>query len=194
MAVLKHPEWIFSACFDKQADIVLTACRDGMARAWNWHNGTLAHPPYRHKDAVFTAAFTADEKFVVTACRDGNVRLWHRTTGRQVAPPFLLRRGHWNWDAPAAEDRFYAAWDARVTPDGRHAVVNGSVPFLYALHLGDLAGGKDLPLDDPILIGELLSGYRVVEDREVEGLTTTDWLARWRTFRQRHPRFGTDDP
>ena len=193
LALLKHPEWVFSAWFDKSENLVLTACRDGMARIWDWRKGTLAHPPYRHKDAVFTTALTADEKFVVTACRDGTVRLWDRNTARQIAPYFVLRDGRWSWEAPDPEDRRHSSWNARVTPDGQYALVGGTSPFLYALHLGDLTAthdAADLPLDDPVLLGELLSGFRVVEDRDVEGLTTAEWLARWGSFRERHPGFG----
>ncbi|MBI1831524.1 MAG: protein kinase [Planctomycetes bacterium] len=198
LAVLEHPDWVFSAWFNKNADTVLTACRDGNVRIWNWHKGKgeLAYPPCRHKDAVFTAAYSHDERFLISACRDGTVRMWEKTKARQIAPPFVLRLGQWNWGWTAPEDRHVHAWNARVTPDGAYAVVGGTVPFMYALHLGDLAaadselGPGDLPLENPEQIGELLSGYRVVDDRDVEILTTKDWLKLWQQFRDIHPNFG----
>jgi WD40 repeat protein len=193
LANLKHPEWVFGIAFDAKADAVVTACRDGMARVWDWRRQTLADPPCRHADAVFSAALAGREQYLVTACRDGNARIWHRSTARLVAPPFLLREGRWNWAAPDANDRSCSCWDARVTPDGAHAVVSGQASSLHSLHLGDLgdmSGGDDLPMDEPLLLSELISGFRLVDDHQVEGLTTDEWLTRWRTFRRRHPEFG----
>jgi eukaryotic-like serine/threonine-protein kinase len=193
LAILRHPDWVFSAWFDKSDNRVLTACRDGMARVWNWRTGELLHPPCRHKDAVFNASFTPDEKFIVTACRDGTARMWETTTGRQVAPSFVLRSGQWSFGNSSPKDRFKTTWNACMTPDGSYAVVCGDSRCLYAIDLGDLADRPDPddpPLEDPVLLGQLLSGRRVVDERDVEGLTTAQWLERWTQFRGRNPEFG----
>jgi WD40 repeat protein len=192
LAVLQHPEWVFMSCFDRQAKVVLTACRDGNVRIWDWRAGTLAHLPCRHPDVVYTAAFAGDEKFLITAGRDGAVRVWDRTMARQVTPAFFLARGRWDWGQPRGKRD--APWTAVVTPDGAYAVVGGEASALYALHLGDLlradGDADEWSRDDPVFAAELLSGYKVVEGREVEGLTTAEWLERWQTFRRRHPELG----
>jgi WD40 repeat protein/predicted Ser/Thr protein kinase len=176
---LRHPEWLFSVCFSNDGDHVLTACRDGMARLWSWRSGQLACPPFRHKDAVFMAAFTPDERWVVTASRDGTARAWSRHTGKPVTPPWSLGNGG-------------GVWNALITPDGHYAVLAGSAAALTAVDLSDLRAGEDLDLNDLCVLGEILSGQRLQEG-DVEGLTTQDWLGRWRDFRERHPDFGSQE-
>jgi WD40 repeat protein len=173
---LRHPEWVFSSCFSNDGDSVLTACRDGMARLWNWRTGRLSCPPLQHKDAIFTAAFTPDEHFVVTASRDFTARVWSRHTGKPVTPPWSLGKGRW-------------VWTALVTPDGNYSVLAGSATALSVVDLGDLRADRDLDLDNLCVLGEVLSGQRL-QDGDVEGLTTQDWLTRWRGFRERHPDYG----
>jgi WD40 repeat protein/tRNA A-37 threonylcarbamoyl transferase component Bud32 len=199
--VLQHPEWVFTSTFNKEGNLVLTACRDGNVRVWNWRTGELAHPPCRHPDAVYFAAFTPDEQFLITACRDGNVRAWERSTARQVAPSFVLGLGRWDWGEPVqAKNREGAPWNAAITPNGDFAVIGGNVKAMYALSLGDLtsiqkpSGPETWLFGDPVAAVELLSGQKIVQGHEVEGLTTKEWLDHWKRFRRLHPEFGKQAP
>jgi WD40 repeat protein/Flp pilus assembly protein TadD len=176
---LRHPDWVFSACFSPDGRQVLTACRDGMARLLDWHTGRPVCPPFKHTDEVFTAAFTPDGRWVVTAGRDGTARVWEWHTGQPVTPGRPL--GGWGWRA-------------LVTPAGDYAVVAGESPALTAVHLGDLADPEDLDPDELCLLGEVVSGQRIQEGSDVAALTTEEWLARWATFRQRHPRHWLLEP
>jgi hypothetical protein len=47
-------------------------------------------------------------------------------------------------------------------------------------------------VDDLCTFAELAAGQRVYEGG-LAGLTSDEWLSRWRTFRKRHPGDGTYD-
>jgi WD40 repeat protein/Tfp pilus assembly protein PilF/tRNA A-37 threonylcarbamoyl transferase component Bud32 len=169
---LGHPDWVFGGRFSRNGAQVLTACRDGKARLWDRKSGKLVCPPFKHHDAVFAAAFAPDERWVVTASRDGTVRVWERHTAKPITPP-----------APVGG----IVWNALVTPDGSHVAAGGEFRALVLMPLDDLHRDDGLPPEDLCLWGELLSGHRL-QGGDVEGLTTQEWLNRWRQFCRRHPR------
>ncbi len=175
---LRHPDWVFTARFSPDGQKVLTACRDGSAQVWDWRSGRPICPPLKHADEVFGAAFTPDGRFVLTTGKDQTARVWEWHTGKPIAPPFTL--GGWGWSA-------------LVTPDGRYAVVAGGAPALWAFDLTDLAEPASLGAGQLCLLGEVVSGQRL-EGSDVAALTTDEWLERWRSFRERHPRSALLEP
>ncbi|HJZ58938.1 MAG TPA: serine/threonine-protein kinase, partial [Gemmataceae bacterium] len=74
-APLEHPDWVFSARFNRAGDRLLTASRDGAARLWDWRAGKVL-ATYRHADEAFCAEFVPGERFVVTVGHDSVLRLW----------------------------------------------------------------------------------------------------------------------
>jgi WD40 repeat protein/tetratricopeptide (TPR) repeat protein len=178
-APLRHPDWVFTARFSPDGQYVLTPCRDGSARVWDWRSGRSICPPLKHTDEVFGAVFTPDGRFVLTTGKDQTARLWEGATGKPVAPPFPL--GGWGWSA-------------LVTRDGQYAVVAGGAPALWAFDLTDLAEPAGLDADELCLLGEVLSGQRLHEGSDMAALTTEEWFARWRSFRERHPKYDLLDP
>ncbi len=190
MTLLPHPEWVYTASFDTSGTRVVTCCRDGMARIWDWRNEKLAYPPCRHKDACYTAQFLSGENYLITSSRDGSVRLWDSRSARPITPPFVMRTGRWSWGSMALAEGKAEPWNAVVDAAEDYAAVGGTSYMLHTLHLGDLKEAGDLPLQDPILLGKLLSGYHVMNERDVEGLTSEQWLELWRSFRKENPGFG----
>jgi WD40 repeat protein len=173
--LLRHPDWVFTARFSPDGQLVLTACRDGSARLWDWRTGRTICPPLQHADEVFGAAFTPNGRFVLTTGKDQTAHLWEWRTGKPVAPPFPL--GGWGWSA-------------LITPDGRYAVIAGGAPALWDFDLADLAEPADLDADELCHLGEVLSGHYLHEGSDVAALTTDEWLQRWRSFRERHPKYA----
>jgi WD40 repeat protein/tetratricopeptide (TPR) repeat protein len=176
---LRHPDWVFTARFSPDGQQVVTACRDGSARVWDWRSGRTSCPPLQHADEVFGSTFTPDSRFVLTTGKDQTARLWEWHTGKPVASPFPL--GGWGWSA-------------LVTPDGRYAVVAGGAPALWGFDLTDLAKPTRLDADELCRLAEVLSGQRLHEGSGVAALTTDEWLERWRTFREHHPRSAMLQP
>src|SRR5262249_36754124 len=122
LATLEHPDWVFGCRIARDGRHVLTACRDGIARLWDWRNGQLACAALKHRDGVFTAVFTPDARALGTAPWDGAVRVWDRATGKPLGPSYRAGGGVWN---------------AEVTPDGRFAVLAGQFSALVALRLDE---------------------------------------------------------
>ena len=165
---LVHPDWTFSARFNRAGDRLLTASRDGVARLWDWRAGKLL-VAYRHADELPVAEFLPDERFLATVSYDGTLRIWGAATGEPVAPPIPLGGKALNLD---------------VTPDGRFAVASG---FSKHVTVADLAG-LTMPTrgdaDELDLRAELASNQRITPSGGLAFLTTEEWLTRWREHRR----------
>jgi serine/threonine protein kinase/WD40 repeat protein/tetratricopeptide (TPR) repeat protein len=171
---LPHPGdmyGLFHICFSPDGMRLLTGCKDGQARLWNWAAGTLACPPLRHRDEVYSVAFTADGQYALTGCRgrDGGIHFWELTTGKQVAPRFRLESG---------------VHSIALSPDGAYALAcHGSrVAFVP---LADVLSAPDVSTDDLILLGEVGSAFRI-DMGDVSGLTLEQWLERWEAFHRKY--------
>ena len=152
--------------------MLLTAGRDGTARVWDWRAGKLLGPPLPHHGELQDVSFLNKDRWVLTKSSDDSVQIWEWRTGRPIAPARRVAGA--------------AGGQVRVTPDGRRAVVASSA--YQVIHVLDLASWIDV--DDPRFppeqlqtIAELISGQRVEHGSSVVGLTTPEWLERWRSYR-----------
>jgi WD40 repeat protein len=176
-----HPDYVFAARFSPDGRLLVTACRDRTVRVWDWRAGRLVCPPFEHAGEAFTATFTPDGRWVLSASDDRTVRVWDWRTGKPVTPPLPMGAGR--------------AVSLAVTPDGKHAVVGGSLDALVVLDLGDLApGDEDADTDALCLRAELLTGQRLHEGGGTVNLSSAEWLDRWHAFRRRSPAAGIAGP
>jgi WD40 repeat protein len=167
---IEHPDWVLGAAFHPDGRHLVTACRDRMARVWDWRQGRLVSPPLEHRDAVFSGAFTPDGRWLATASFDKTARLWDWRTGRPVTPPLPLTG---------------QGLQLAVAASGRYVAVGGFVTTLEVINLDDLYEDGPRDADALCLWAELGSGQRVHTGGGVTNLTRTEWLDRWREFRQR---------
>ncbi len=171
---LRHPDHVFRARFSSDGNCVLTACRDSMARLWNWRSANLVCPPFQHYDEVFDASFVPGGPWIVTASKDGTARLWESRTGTPVAPPWYIGS---------------AVLSVEVAADGKFAVASGFSGEIHGFDLSNLATPTNLPPEDLVLAGEILSAQRVQAGSGVVKLTAEEWLERWQRFHKSHPDF-----
>ncbi|HEX8200952.1 MAG TPA: hypothetical protein VF590_10715, partial [Isosphaeraceae bacterium] len=170
---------VFMGVFSPDGRYLLTAGRDNQARYWDLRSGRLVAPALRHDDEVFTVALTPDGRWALTGSRDGEVRAWDPRTGRPVTPALRLDN---------------AAQYLVVAADGRYAIAAiASGTALTAFCLGDLIDPDASSVDDLVALGELASGHRVY-DGELVGLTTAEWLARWRAYHPHRRDSGATNP
>jgi WD40 repeat protein/serine/threonine protein kinase/tetratricopeptide (TPR) repeat protein len=174
---LVHPGWLFDVCFSPDGQRVLTACRDGQARLWDWRTGRLACPPFKHADEVFAAAFSPDGRWVLTGSADGTARVWEPLTGKPVTPSLEMGA---------------QVWSVCLAGGGRYAVLAGAGPDVLAVDLQDLAAPAGLDPAALVTWGELLAGARL-GDGDVAGLSSAEWLERWRGLGEQRPRDGLED-
>jgi WD40 repeat protein len=146
----------------------LTACRDSIARLWNWKTGELVRA-FAHKDEVFHAIYSPDEKWIITGSRDVSARIWDPTTGMPVTPPLEL----YQW-----------CHRIEVTSDGRNCVVSGN--RITLINIAKLLGIDSQPLSRSDLrnLSEILAGRRVQEGNIVN-LTSREWYDRWQSLQGR---------
>ena len=88
-----HPDAVLASRFSPDGTRVLTGCRDGAGRLWDWRTGRLVCPAasYTHARCSTSASRRTHGNFLATASTDGTARVWNRSPGRPVTPP--LPRG-----------------------------------------------------------------------------------------------------
>jgi WD40 repeat protein len=175
---LPHPGdlyGLFSLCFSTDGRHLLTGCKDGQARLWDWRAGTLVCPPLKHDDEVFAVALTPDGRFALTGGRGraNKLHVWELTTGRLVAPKVPLPQDVVSLSCSPVEPRLLAGCYGRVV----------------RIDLARLLAPPEMPTEDYRLLGELTSGQRI-EQGDESGLTQDEWLQRLDQFNRRRPADG----
>jgi WD40 repeat protein len=179
LAPLKHPDWVFRTAFSGDGRYLVTSCRDGMARVWDWRRAVVLRE-MEHADEVYDARLSPDNHWVFTACRDGTVRLWEWLTGKPVSPPLSLGISR------------QSTIEARFSPDGRRLLAgSGAVFDLAPVNRPNPHG---LSRDEMVLVGEVLSGQAVGSGGSLVNLNSRDWLAAWRRLRRAHPDYHAMPP
>ncbi len=187
LAELKHPKAVPSIDFGENSRYLVAACADGQARVWDWRSRALASPPLGHK--ALSVKLVLNDEWVVTAGHFGNrdARIYERRTGLPVSPPIPMDR-HGNRiiefsDPPRVI--LSATGDARVKTENPNALLPARISVIP---LEDLTDAVQLSIDDLRLLAEVRAGRRI-EQGGIIGLTTDEWLERWRLFHQRHPDY-----
>jgi WD40 repeat protein/tetratricopeptide (TPR) repeat protein len=162
---LPHTDWVFAMDFSQDGKRLLTASRDYSARIWDWKAKELTGPAMEHDDEVYDVRFHTDNRWVITCTRDGSLRLWEGKTGKIIAPPIQLGG---------------SLYDVLLTPDGRRVATGREGRGIAVANLGPLLDREVLtqPVDRTIMLGELVSGKRVV-GAGTTTLTTDEWYGRW---------------
>src|SRR5262249_32936028 len=152
--------------FSPDGQHLLTGCRDGMARLWDWRAGRQVWA-FEHEHEVHAVAFTPDGRHVLSASDDGVLKIWEWRTGKPGCPPLALGG---------------AGLSLAVSPDGKRVAVGGFMKDLPVFHLDDWLAPSPLAPDDLCLWGEIVSGQRIEAGGGVTNLTADEWLQRWRDF------------
>src|SRR2546425_8345168 len=138
---LLHTEPVFTAVFSPDGSRIVTACRDNIARLWNFRTGKVERELRDHTDAVLHAAFSNDGRLVVTTSRDRTAQIWNAATGKPFGPP--LRHGGWVHFAAfspddrmivtASDDHKASMWEVgssrKILPDLKHGDAVMSAKF-----------------------------------------------------------------
>jgi WD40 repeat protein len=174
-ARLKHPAWVSGVGFSADGRYVVTACRDGEVRVWDWKARRLAGPALTHGQEVRAAVFLPGDATVFTASLDGTARIWDVATGKPLTPALPL---------PDGGER------AELTPDGRSVVVDVLKGSAMVFDLGSLLETGIDGLDAAALrrLGEV-NAAQAIQRGGVVNLTPEKWLDRWREFRRAWPRW-----
>jgi len=178
--LLLHPDVVFVLVFTPDGRRLITAGRDGQLRVWDWAAGKLASPPCTADDEILDLTLSLDARLAFASVRKGaqphgKLEGWDIATGKRVMPPVTL---------PASPDGLALA------PDGRRGIMNVENNGIYAVDLSDLVDPDPIPSGEWLRLGELASDQRIL-DGDLVGLTTEEWLARWRVAHPRYPESPT---
>jgi WD40 repeat protein len=176
---LSHSDWVFTVQFSEDQRRVLTACRDGMARLWNWEEERLACPGFEHNDLVCDARFIPNHPWILTLGADGTICGWESQTGKPVMPPLTTSRGY------GSEHR-----DLLITSDGTHVAVPRSQDGfdLYDIANTGLLESNQFDLEGLQVLAEICSGRQIIASGTVN-LTASEWSKRWNTLFTEYQRY-----
>ena len=88
---LCHRDWVYSADFSPDEQLVATGSYDGTVRLWDTRTGEEVDPPLVGNWGVFSLRFSPSGDRILTACLDGTARLWNRKTHQLVEVNHTLR-------------------------------------------------------------------------------------------------------
>ena len=121
-AVFKgHTSYVYSVCFSKDGNTVLSASWDGTIRLWNTITGEECidrRIKDIHKGNIRVAAFRPDEKMIVSASDDRTLKIWSAVNHRCLK----TLRGHTGWIN-----------NASFSPDGKHIISSDSETIVWDL-------------------------------------------------------------
>ncbi len=177
---LSHQDFVWRVCASPSGRYVLTSCRDHMAHLWDWRREQISFLEMAHNDEVFDGNFSPDGRWILTVTRGGLLIVWEDQTGKPVSPPLALH-------SPGLQ--------ISITPDGNYAVVPTSSTGIHVFHLKNWikAFTYDLDLADLRTLAEINSGQRIRKREGVFNLTSSEWIHRWQTFREKHPKHHVFD-
>jgi WD40 repeat protein/serine/threonine protein kinase len=210
---LEHQGAVEDASFSPDGRQVVTASADYTARVWDAETGTLLGEPLRHGAGVAAASFSPDGRRVVTGSRQGTARVWDVPTGAPATP--LLKHGRGQirvvfspdgrrlatgggdyearlWDAATGEalgpPLRHRGWVLQLafSPDGRHLA---TVCQDGAARIWNLPGPDRLPLNDLVLLAQVLSTQRV-DARD--GLVQVEAAAQRQALEELRSRYPAD--
>jgi tetratricopeptide (TPR) repeat protein len=177
VARLPHSDWVLSVQFSQDQRRLLTACRDRMARLWEWETGGLACSGFEHNEAISDACFTPGERWILTLGGDG-LHMWEPHTAKAVMP--VLPK----------PNRFDPERNTiTISLDGKHFALKDRDAFdVYdAADLG-LEGPNELDLTGLQAWAEICAGRRILASGTTI-LTTPEWTRRWSEFRSKYPAY-----
>jgi WD40 repeat protein/serine/threonine protein kinase len=210
---LQHQGAVEEASFSPDGRWVVTASADHSARVWDAETGAPLTQPLRHGAGVAYASFSPDGRRVVTGSRQGTARVWDAISGEPLTPLLkngmgLIRArfspdGRWVvtggsgdysarlWDAVTGESLSpplqHRGWvhHLALSPDGRWlatACHDGTIK------IWPLPAPDRRPLEDLVLLAQLLSAQRVDATDGLIGVEPADQRRALERLRPRYPR------
>jgi hypothetical protein len=139
-----------------------------MTRIWNWATAQMICPPVQHSDEGWIARFTPDGRWILTDSRSNYFRAWDAFTGKPVTPPISIERSQ---------------GIIEMSADGKRVILAGAKIHIFELDRLLSSNPENQTLDEIGLLGEILSGRKIVPGGGVVNLSTAEWMERW----ERHP-------
>jgi len=209
---LLHQGPVEEASFSPDGRWVVTASADSTGRVWDAETGDPITKPLRHGAGAAYASFSHDGRRVVIGSRQGIARVWDATSGEPALPQLkngmgLIRArfspdGRWIVTGGSGD---YAArlWDAvtgeSLSPPLKHtgwvhhiAISPDSRLLATACHDGTikiwrLPAPDPRPLEDLVLLAQLMSAQRVEAVDGLVGVEPADQRRALERLRTRYP-------
>lgn len=76
-----HNDWVLSAGFNPNGDLLVTGSADHTIRIWQWQTGQCLHCLQGHTDQVVSVSFCGHGEYVISGSADHTVKVWEVATG-----------------------------------------------------------------------------------------------------------------
>jgi eukaryotic-like serine/threonine-protein kinase len=143
-----------------------------MAWIWDAMTGERLNPLVEHNGPIEAVQFSPDGREVLTASRDKTARVWEAETGQPLTPPLP----HANWVV-----------SAEFSPDGQRVLTaSGGPGGGGGTRIWDVSP-EMRPLDDLVLLSQVLSSHRLDETGVLVPLNTDEFRRAWEALRVPYP-------
>ena len=160
---LRHPDTVHDLLLSSDGRYLITCCRDGAVRVWDWREGSLLSL-FDHGDEVFCAALTSRGN-VVSGGENKALQVWDPRTGRALSP-----------ELQAGEIR-----SIEVVRHGDREMVLAGVAEggVFGFELSRYRNHVSLSTAQCLDLGEVMSGRRITANGSSQRLTPEEWGFRW---------------
>jgi WD40 repeat protein/tRNA A-37 threonylcarbamoyl transferase component Bud32 len=118
----QHPDELYWVEFAPNAKHIVTGCKDGRFRIWNFESKQLLHEVMAHGNCVNQVRYSPDGRYLATASCDNSVKLWELTSDQKwqlnaelLAGAAPMRCVAWSRDskqlASGGDDGFLRIWE-----------------------------------------------------------------------------------
>ena len=167
--VLEHTVVSYNAHFNSDSSLVVTSCRDGKARVFNWKTGDLIHNDLIHTADVLDAVFTPDSKYILSIGNDRQLKIWNANDGTIAVRPIEISRG---------------SRHVKVSQDSRFAIVYGGHDYNSVIKLPNDDREQVANLDQAILASQLIANHKMQDNASVK-INTEEWFSAWQNFKRK---------
>ncbi|MBN8249077.1 MAG: hypothetical protein J0L84_16740, partial [Verrucomicrobia bacterium] len=172
---IPYSNWPFLVRFHPGGEWILTTGRDRAGQVWDWRGGRRVGPPLPHEGEVMAGAFVPGQPWAVTGGHDGRIRTWAIPSGMPMGPTLEM---------PAT------VLTLQFSPTARSLIACGFFGGWIGLYDWErLFPEASLNPDDARLLAELDASATINAEGGLVPLSAAEWLARWKEFRSRHPKF-----
>jgi WD40 repeat protein len=199
----------------RDGQLIATGSHDGYLRFWDAATGRESREAIEHPDGLLTVNFSPDGRLAGTGCHDFRIRVWEVASGKLA---YSMSPTDYPTDVQFTPDGRFAiialgsgmsVWslqDSRpispivstnnvgggtsldISADGQWALIAGRASQASVVDLQQLTSPAPGSPEKLLLWIELVANARV-DGSSIVDLTPTEWLERWRRYRQNHLDF-----
>ncbi len=162
-----HGSVVHSSRFSPDGEQLVTACRDGFAKVYQWRSEKLVLDQLSHEGDVLEAVWSDDARFILTLGNDRQIRVWNASDGSLALRPLTVPHG---------------TSQLLIAANSRYVIAAGELTAIRVFDLNPIQREPERDLETVRQISELLSNKTIIDGALVT-LSAEAWYQRWQAIK-----------